>query len=128
MNKNQVLVASFIYPHEAVFVKGTLENNCIPCYITNDQRPIKNPYYACPITRKRLFIEKENIARALAVFDQTELSGHFTILLNESHLKFCNFKAKHSNPDQKICRVCACVYVAIIATVLFSLLSSLSIF
>jgi len=39
LKHDQVLFATYIYHHEALIVKGTLENHNIPYLITNYHRP-----------------------------------------------------------------------------------------
>jgi hypothetical protein len=125
MNKNWILVASFTHPHEAIFIKGTLANFGIESFIKSDQCQFKNPFYASPVSRKRIFIHKNDIPAALAAFAQTEVHGHFTILLKKSHLRLANMNKRYVDPDKKLCRICACVYTVIMASVLISLFHAL---
>jgi len=64
--------------------------------------------------------------RSSAVFDRTEFHGNFTILLNKTHNELCKHLSKQHDTDKKICRVCACIYAAIMATVLTGLFSAIS--
>jgi len=125
MNNDLALVATFIYPHEAIFIKGTLAIFGIKSYLKSDRRPFKNPFYAMPVHRKRLFIDKKDIPEAFAVFAQIKPHGHFTILLNNSHLRFTSKNHFATNPDKRLVKICACVYTVIITGVLFSLFHGL---
>jgi hypothetical protein len=124
MKKKWILIATFTHPHEAIFIKGTLANFGIKSYLKSDLRQFNNPFYASPVSRRRLYIYKNDIPDALAVFAQTEFHGHFTILLNKSHLRLADKNLRPIDPDKKICRICACVYTVIMVSVLISLFHS----
>lgn len=124
MNKDFVFLATFTYPHEAVFLQTELKLAGITTFVENRFPVIGNSFYEKPVMTRSIFIRSQDATDALKILKKIRPDLHSCNRCNIFHSDKLEKLSAPQNAEQKICWSCYGVMISALVASIISILRS----
>jgi len=125
MQTDSVLLATFIYPHEAIFIESALVSKGIHYLIQFHSPLLRNTFYANQEQVKSIYIAKKDIKAALAfirsIAPDNHLKNRYTLLCTNE----LDANLKPSNSEKGICASCYFFMFSTLGVVAYTIFKSI---
>ena len=106
MKKELMLLATFTYPHEAVFIKSALAAKGITYFIKTHPPLISNRYYDHCEAVEKIFINRSDIHQGLNLLHKIKPDVHVKNRCTTFHIRELNNTVDANKNEKGFCWVC----------------------
>jgi hypothetical protein len=125
METKYALLATYTYPHEAVFIQSALKAKDIPFITQHSKALIHNSFYANPEMVKHILVEKCHLPKAHQIITAIKADLHIQNRCNLIHHTKTAASIPPSRGEKGFCFTCYALMFSSLAAVIWALVSSL---
>lgn len=128
MENKYALLATYTYPHEAVFIQSALVAGDVPFIIQHHKALIHNSFYANPEMVKHIFVEKCHLQKALQIIQSIKSDLHIQNRCNLIHSSETASSIPSTKAEKGFCFTCYALMLSSLGAVIWAILDSLQCF
>lgn len=125
MRAEYVLLATFTYPHEAIFIESALASKGLKFQVKQHKPLIKNDYYAFQEQVKNIYVKGEDICKALCILNSIKPDNHTKNRCTLLHTNEIAVSTKPSRSEKGFCWSCYALMFSSLGFVVYSIINSL---
>lgn len=125
MKTDSVLLATFIYPHEALFTESALASTGIPYQIELHPPLLRNTFYANQEQVKNIYISKKDIKKALVLIRNIAPDHHLKNRYTLLYTSELDASLTPSNSEKGICGSCYFFMFSTLGFVVYTIFKSI---
>lgn len=125
MDEHLKLIATYTYPHEAVFIQSALESAGIRFYIRFHTPMIKNKFYSHCERVKNIYVHENQVDKALKIMRNVNPDFHMRNRCTLIHTKEMDKFAKPEASEKGFCWTCYTLMFAALGVSVYAIIHSL---
>lgn len=125
MDKGLTLIATYTYPHEAVYIQSALDSAGIRFFIRYHSPLIANKFYAKCEQVKNIYVDNRNLNEALKILRSIIPDHHIKNRCTQLHTKTTEEKTKPEPCEKRFCFSCYAIMFSALGLAMYAIIQSI---